>query len=94
MTWEQNVEKCCSLGMNPIIFTSEEKQRCLSNYTKSKFCNGKIFLVKIKLKQTGLQTSTTGQEGFKSVGDAGVGAPAPTLFPWQKTSPGPQINLN
>jgi len=36
VTWQQNVEKCCSLGMTPIIFTTEEKQRCLSDYSKSK----------------------------------------------------------
>jgi hypothetical protein len=35
-TWEQNVLKCCSLDMDPIIFNSAEEQSCLSNYTKSK----------------------------------------------------------
>jgi hypothetical protein len=28
----------------------EEKQRCLSNYTKSKFCEWEIFLIKLNIK--------------------------------------------
>jgi len=47
-TWELNVLKCCSLDMDPIIFTSAEEQSCLSNYTKSNVIYW-IFLFKINL---------------------------------------------
>jgi hypothetical protein len=33
VNWTQNAEKCCSLGMEPLIFRSAEEQLCLSNYT-------------------------------------------------------------
>ncbi|XP_059484775.1 uncharacterized protein LOC132202085 [Neocloeon triangulifer] len=34
VTWERNVERCCSIGMTPIAFETEEKFRCLTNLTK------------------------------------------------------------
>jgi hypothetical protein len=34
-TWEQNVEKCCSMGMTPIAFETIAELECLSNFTRS-----------------------------------------------------------
>jgi len=34
-TWEQNYERCCSLGLSPIIIERIEELNCLSNFTKS-----------------------------------------------------------
>jgi len=29
------MQKCCSLGMDPVILNSIEEQNCISNYTRS-----------------------------------------------------------
>jgi hypothetical protein len=41
-TWEQNFQKCCSMGLTPIVFETTAELSCLSNITKSnkhKNCN-------------------------------------------------------
>jgi hypothetical protein len=35
VNWTRNVEKCCSLGMDPIIFNSAEEQLCLGSIIQS-----------------------------------------------------------
>jgi hypothetical protein len=35
VTWKQNWETCCSLGMTPLTLESTTEQECLSNLTKS-----------------------------------------------------------
>lgn len=35
MNWNQNAQNCCSLGMEPIFFSSVEQQQCISNLTSS-----------------------------------------------------------
>ncbi|XP_059474381.1 uncharacterized protein LOC132196029 [Neocloeon triangulifer] len=34
-TWRENYDKCCSLGMTPIIIETAQEQSCLSNFTNS-----------------------------------------------------------
>lgn len=82
--------KCCSLDMTPIIFTSAEEQRCVSNYTKS-IIYIQLRYKKIKMinQQTGPVTGTTGLVVCRVAKVYGVGAPASPSFPFQKTSSGP-----
>jgi len=37
VNWTENLAKCCSLGMDPIMFTSWEEQQCVTNFTSRKF---------------------------------------------------------
>jgi hypothetical protein len=50
MNWTQSSDMCCSLGMDPIIFSSSEEQQCIANFTSSRetaiFCTGQPFLIK------------------------------------------------
>jgi len=36
VTWEQNLQKCCSLGMQPIEHTTLTEQQCVAEFTKGK----------------------------------------------------------
>jgi len=36
VNWTENVAKCCSLGMTPIILNTVEEQICISNFSRSK----------------------------------------------------------
>jgi hypothetical protein len=48
VNWTQNVERCCSLGMHPISFSTAEEQTCFGNLSSNgkytipvrKYCNG------------------------------------------------------
>jgi hypothetical protein len=34
-TWAQNYQKCCSMGLKPIVFETKTELECLGNFTKS-----------------------------------------------------------
>lgn len=40
--WEQNMEKCCSLGMTPLTIETKNNSECFNN-----FINGVLCLIKI-----------------------------------------------
>jgi hypothetical protein len=40
MSWEQNWQTCCSLGMEPLLIESAKDLKCLSNVTKNSIWSG------------------------------------------------------
>jgi hypothetical protein len=67
VNWTQNVERCCSLGMNPISFTNADEQTCFGNLSS----NGinfvhfwKTFMGK-NMQDRGEAIWTIGPEGCK-----------------------------